>query len=151
VGEVSCTGLHGGNRLASTSLLEGLVFGTRAGHLIATTTPKNLKSEIRELRSSIPPWNYLGKFPADSALIASDATTIKNIMWNMVGLVRKTPLLERAISDLSQMENTINKFYRDAYLTDELLGLRNLVLVALITAKAAYANPRSIGCHFREA
>jgi L-aspartate oxidase len=99
----------------------------------------------------VPSWHYLGKIPADSALIASDATTIKNIMWNMVGLVRKTPLLERAISDLSQMENTINKFYRDAYLTDELLGLRNLVLVALITAKAAYANPRSIGCHFREA
>ena len=67
----------------------------------------------------------------------------------MVGLVRKKPLLERAITDLTQMENTINKFYREATLSDDLLGLRNLVLVALITAKAAYANPQSIGCHYR--
>lgn len=150
VGEVSCTGLHGGNRLASTSLLEGLVFGSRAGKSIVKKVSRNLKSDIRELKSTIPPWNYLGKYPADSALIAADVTTIKNICWNMVGLVRKTPLLERAITDLTQMENTINKFYREAHLTDELLGLRNLVLVALIVAKAAYANPISIGCHFRE-
>lgn len=143
VGEVSCTGLHGGNRLASTSLLEGLVFGTRAGHLIATTTPKNL-------RSNIPPWNYFKKYPADPALIAADISTIKNVMWNMVGLVRKKHALERAITDLTQMENTINKFYREASLSDELLGLRNIALVSLIVAKAAYANTKSIGCHYRE-
>lgn len=146
VGEVSCTGLHGGNRLASTSLLEGLVFGTRAGKEIAGalhgTEPINVKE--------IPVWNYFVKFPADPALIAADLTTIKNIMWNMVGLVRKTPLLARAITDLTQLENTINKFYREATLSDELLGLRNIVLVSLITAKAAYSNPLSIGCHYRE-
>lgn len=148
VGEVSCTGLHGANRLASTSLLEGLVFGTRAGQTISSALSTSNSAPLTE--SDIPPWKYFGKYPADSALIAADVTTIKNICWNMVGLVRKTPLLERAISDLSQMENTINKFYREANLSDELLGLRNLVLVALITAKAAYANPRSIGNHFRE-
>lgn len=150
VGEVSCTGLHGGNRLASTSLLEGLVFGTRAGQEISKTIVLRHGGAHSIINSlDIPPWKYLGKFPADSALIASDVTTIKNLMWNMVGLVRKTPLLERAITDLTQMENTINKFYRDANLTDELLGLRNIVLVALIVAKAAYANPQSVGCHFR--
>ncbi len=146
IGEVSCTGLHGGNRLASTSLLEGLVIGNRAGKTIA----EEISNQYSPDSQSVPRWNYFKKFPADSALLISDATTIKNIMWNMVGLVRKTPLLERAITDLTQMENTINKFYRDATLSDELLGLRNLVLVSLIVAKAAYANPRSIGCHFRE-
>lgn len=149
VGEVSCTGLHGGNRLASTSLLEGLVFGSRAGTTIALSL-RGSEASTAIQASDIPPWYYFGKFPADSALIAADITTIKNISWNMIGLVRRTPLLERAITDLTQMENTINKFYRDAHLTDELLGLRNLVLVALIVAKAAYANPHSIGCHFRE-
>jgi L-aspartate oxidase len=145
VGEVSCTGLHGGNRLASTSLLEGLVFGTRAGKLISEQL--NQISDINT--NDVAPWHYLGQFPADPALIAADVAIIKNIMWNMVGLVRKTNLLERAITDLTQMENTINKFYREAHLTDELLGLRNLVLVGLIVAKAAYANPKSIGCHYR--
>ncbi len=150
IGEVSCNGLHGGNRLASTSLLEGLVFGSRTARQISSTILNNPKSDIRDLKSVIPTWNYFKKFPADSALMTADANTVKNIMWNMVGLVRRTPLLERAISDLSQMENTINKFYREASLSDELLGLRNLVLVSLIVAKAAYSNPKSIGCHFRE-
>lgn len=144
VGEVACTGLHGGNRLASTSLLEGLVFGSRAGNQISKKLARIKPVEPND----IPTWEYLGKFPADGALIAADVATIKNIMWNMVGLVRKKPLLERAIADLTQMENTINKFYRDAHLTDELLGLRNLVLVALLVAKSAYANNRSIGCHY---
>lgn len=146
VGEVSCTGLHGGNRLASTSLLEGLVYGTRAGKDIN----ERLKSIPGINSNEVPKWIYFQKFPADPALLAADASTIKNIMWNMVGLVRKKPLLERAISDLSQLENTINKFYREATLSDELLGLRNIVLVALLVAKAAYSNPQSIGCHYRE-
>ena len=151
VGEVSCTGLHGGNRLASTSLLEGLVFGTRAGHVIASdlSAVAEVEKSPTISPSEIPSWVYFPKYPADPALMAADASTIKNIMWNMVGLVRKKPLLERAITDLTQMENTINKFYREATLSDDLLGLRNLVLVALITAKAAYANPQSIGCHYR--
>ncbi len=146
VGEVSCTGLHGANRLASTSLLEGLVFGTRAGEDIS----QKLKNIPKINTDEIPQWIYFQKFPADPALMAADAITVKNIMWNMVGLVRKKPLLERAISDLSQLENTINKFYREASLSDELLGLRNIALVSLIVAKAAYSNPISIGCHYRE-
>ncbi len=152
VGEISCTGLHGGNRLASTSLLEGLVFGSRAAKSITNTFCHSRpdRESIKINSSDVPSWNYFKKFPADSALMSADANTVKNIMWNMVGLVRKTPLLERAISDLSQMENTINKFYREATLSDELLGLRNMVLVSLIVAKAAYANPKSIGCHYRE-
>jgi L-aspartate oxidase len=160
VGEVACTGLHGANRLASTSLLEGLVFGTRAGISISKKTSHSglvhrsrvclgNPESIKVSSSEIPTWNYYDKFPADPALISADETTIKNIMWNMVGLVRKTTLLERAITDLTQLENTINKFYREATLSDELLGLRNLVLTALIITKSAYSNKQSLGCHFR--
>ncbi len=151
VGEVACTGLHGANRLASTSLLEGLVFGSRAAHIISSVISTGAeKSQSTDLSSHVPTWNYFEKYPADPALIAADVSTIKNIMWNMVGLVRKKHTLERAITDLTQMENTINKFYREASLSDELLGLRNIALVALIVAKAAYANTSSIGCHYRE-
>lgn len=145
VGEVACTGLHGANRLASTSLLEGLVFGVRAGKKIVS----KLSTTDTPQKNDILPWQYFHKFPADTALISADETTIKNIMWNMVGLVRKTKLLERAITDLSNLEDSINKYYREATLSDELLGLRNLVLVALIIARSAYSNHSSAGCHLR--
>jgi len=147
VGEVASTGLHGGNRLASTSLLEGLVFGVRAARNI---TINGLKDVPWNSPNEIIPWKNQGKYHVESALIAADVTTLQNIMWNMVGLVRKTPLLARAITDLTQMEDTVTRFYREAIISDELLGLRNAVLTALLVAKSAFANPRSIGCHYRE-
>jgi L-aspartate oxidase len=146
VGEVACTGLHGANRLASTSLLEGLVFGNQAAINIHASLPQTKLAKP----AAIKPWQDSSKYQADSAVIAADINTIGNIMWNMVGLVRKTYLLQRAITDLTKLEDTVTKFYRQAKLTDELLGLRNMVLVALLTAKSALANPHSAGCHYRE-
>jgi aspartate oxidase len=58
--------------------------------------------------------------------------------------------MERAITDLTHLEETINSFYRKATLSDELLGLRNMSQVALLVAKSALANTKSSGCHFRE-
>ncbi|OGG11830.1 hypothetical protein A2Z00_03845 [Candidatus Gottesmanbacteria bacterium RBG_13_45_10] len=147
VGEVACTGLHGGNRLASTSLLEGLVFGVRAAGDI---TKNGLGGESWGDLDEIVSWKDQGRYQVDSALIAADLATVQNIMWNMVGLVRKAPLLTRAMTDLAQMEDTVTRFYREAILSDELLGLRNTVLTALLIAKSALANPKSIGCHYRE-
>lgn len=147
VGEVACSGLHGGNRLASTSLLEGLVFGVRAARqilkTIKATTPWQKESEIK-------PWVDQGKHEADMALITTDINSIKNTMWNMVGLVRKTKLLKRAVAELTILENTVNNFYSEARLSSELLSLRNMVLVALLTAKSALANQQSAGCHYLE-
>lgn len=147
VGEASCTGVHGANRLASTSLLEGLVWGWRAAEDIA--------AKVREGREApsweIPPWydEDLAE-TADPALIVQDMTTIRHIMWNYVGLIRSRRRLERALDDLGNLEREIEKFYRATRLTDGLVGLRHAVQTALIVARAAWENKESRGCHFRE-
>ena len=145
VGEVSCTGLHGANRLASTSLLEGLVWGHRSARHIAA----DLRARDGLRYDDIPAWKPTGREMPDPALIAQDMSSIKHIMWNYVGLVRTTPRLSRAIQDLRNLEVEIERFYRAAALTDELLGLRNAVRVALIVTLAAWENPESRGAHYR--
>lgn len=146
VGEVSCTGLHGANRLASTSLLEGLVWGHRAAVHIAS----DLQSANGQRYDDIPPWQPTGREIPDPALIAQDMSSIKHIMWNYVGLVRTTHRLARAIQDLRNLEVETERFYRAAAMTDELIGLRNAVRVALIVTLAAWENHHSRGAHYRE-
>ena len=146
VGEVSCTGVHGANRLASTSLLEGLVWGHRsARHIVDTLEPRG-----GALFDDIPPWQATGSEPPDPALVAQDVTSIKHIMWNYVGLVRTSRRLARAIRDLRNLEVEIERFYRAAALDDELIGLRNSIRVALIVTLAAWENRESRGCHYRK-
>ncbi len=146
VGEVSCTGVHGANRLGSSSLLEGLVWGTRAAQHIAQTLDQNAMPA-----AGIPPWHDEGLIDvADPALILQDMATIQNIMWNYVGLVRSARRLDRAISDLRNLQIDISRFYASTKLSDSLIGLRNAVQAALIVAQAAWENKISRGCHFRE-
>ncbi len=71
-------------------------------------------------------------------------------MWSYVGLVRTTPGLARAISDLRHLAQEIGAFYAPATLADGLAGLRSSVETALMVAEAARANTRSVGCHYRE-
>jgi L-aspartate oxidase len=150
VGEISCTGLHGANRLASTSLLEGLVWGDRAARHIAErfahTPPQNQPG-----RDDVPQWDENGLIAdADSALIQGDMQTIQNIMWHYVGLARNVERLSRAIRELRHLWNEIETFYRTTKLSDGLIGLRNAVEVSLIIAQAALHNRQSRGCHYRE-
>jgi L-aspartate oxidase len=148
VGEVSCTGLHGANRLASTSLLEGLVWGDRAGRQIQQELEAG--SFRIPTREDIPPWDESGLIAdTDPALIQGDMQTIQNIMWHYVGLIRSGDRLARAIRELRHLQNEIETFYRMTRLSDGLIGLRNAVEVALIVAQAAYHNRQSRGCHFR--
>ncbi len=146
VGEVACSGLHGANRLASTSLLEGLVWGHRSARRIVERLGTTDGARVDE----IPPWQPTGIEPPDPVLIAQDMSSIKHIMWNYVGLVRTTHRLARAIEALRNLEVEVERFYRVAAMTDELIGLRNAVRVALIVTLAAWANPESRGCHYRE-
>lgn len=149
IGEVSCTGVHGANRLASTSLLEGLVWGERAAeHIQDEISSRSIADD--KIQATIQPWQYSGIRDADPALIAQDMSTIKHVMWNYVGLVRTKPRLERALRELRQLEIEIEQFYRKACLSEELIGLRNSVRTALIVADAAWQNKQSIGCHYRE-
>ncbi len=146
VGEVACTGLHGANRLASTSLLEGLVWGQRAALHIQSQRVDQLAPN----QDDIPPWQEAGTMQPDPALISQDMSSIKHMMWNYVGLVRTTRRLERALRELRDLETEIEQFYRVSRLTDGLIGLRNAVRTAVIVAAAAWENKVSVGCHYRE-
>jgi L-aspartate oxidase len=150
VGEISCTGLHGANRLASTSLLEGLVWGDRAGRHIADWLEQTPMLDLPG-REDVPPWDESGLIAdADSALIQGDMQTIQNIMWHYVGLARNAERLSRAIRELRHLWNEIETFYRTTRVSDGLIGLRNAVEVSLIIAQAALHNRQSRGCHYRE-
>lgn len=145
VGEVACTGLHGANRLASTSLLEGLVFGYR--------TAKRIMDIWETLKRDIPipvPWIDTGEFYPDPALISQDWNTLRHIMWNYVGLVRTEKRLKRALFDLRHLYWEIEEFYRKAKITRALLELRNGILLGYVIAAAAYKNRESRGCHYRK-
>ncbi len=143
VGEVSCTGLHGANRLASTSLLEGLVWGDRAARHIE----ENPRDAVDDAR--VPEWVYRGTTEPDPALIEVDMTTIKNMMWHYVGLVRTEERLARAERELRRLWHEIEEFYRSQRLNDALIGLRNAVQVARIVTFSARHNRVSRGAHFR--
>jgi L-aspartate oxidase len=146
IGEVSCTGLHGANRLASTSLLEALVWG----HRVADNLRRNMRRARPIKPDDIPPWKDDGLEPSDPALISQDMSSIKNIMWNYVGLIRTTPRLNRALRELHHLETEIENFYRRTVLSDDLIGLRNAVRTGVIVASAAWENKRSMGAHYRE-
>lgn len=143
VGEVSCTGLHGANRLASTSLLEGLVWGDRSARHIL----KHPTEPIDDAR--VPGWVYRGNTDPDPALIEGDMTTIRNTMWHYVGLVRTQERLERAQRDLRHLWHEIEDFYRTNRVNDGLIGLRNAAQVARLVTFAALRNTSSRGAHYR--
>lgn len=146
VGEVSCTGVHGANRLASTSLLEGLVWGDRAGRHIAE------RSDLRSVAvETIPPWEPPSKHAvADPVLLTRDARAIQNIMWLYVGLARNTHRLSRALNELDHLWGEVDTFYRATRLDDNFIGLRNMAQVAWIVTNAAWHNRQSRGAHYRE-
>ncbi len=153
IGEVSCTGLHGANRLASTSLLEGLVWGIRSAKHIRETngiTPAKLKIP-QWVRSEIPPWQEEGLIEeTDPALIIQDWNTLRTTMWNYAGIVRSQKRLERAHSDLEYLMHRVERFYKTTKLTDSLIGLRNSIQVSIQIIRSALRNPVSRGCHFRK-
>ncbi|HXV76510.1 MAG TPA: L-aspartate oxidase [Candidatus Polarisedimenticolaceae bacterium] len=146
VGEVACTGVHGANRLASTSLLEGLVWGARAAQSIDESAREPAVDE-----TAVPPWDVSDlRFDPDPALVQGDMQTIRTLMWHYVGLVRNEHRLTRAIRELTHLALSIEDFYRRARLTDGLIGLRNAIQVALLVARSAHHNRTSRGCHYRE-
>jgi L-aspartate oxidase len=143
VGEVSCTGVHGANRLASTSLLEGLVWGVRAAEDIAASDPPRPAHDV-------PPWEEADGSPPDPVLIHQDLRTIQDTMWNYVGLVRNAPRMARALRDLSHLWQEVESFYRDNRITDDLIGLRNSLQTAWVVARSAWQNRQSRGAHYRD-
>ncbi len=146
IGEVACTGLHGANRLASTSLLEGVVYGHRCVKHIYETWHKNQTMK----KYQIPDWKVTGYEGRDKALVNQDWTSMKNIMWNYVGPIRNSNRLSRALDDLTHLSGTIEDFYRYCYPDRSIIELRNGVQTASVLALSAWKNKRSLGAHFRE-
>ena len=140
IGEVACTGVHGSNRLASTSLLECLVWGHIAGKNAAQDQhnyqPPKTKAWVEE------------KTQIDPALINQDWLTIKNTMWNYVGLIRTRERLHRAQDILRNLQYDVEKYYQTSKLTPEIIGLRNGIQVAVAITSAALEDRTSKGCHY---
>ena len=148
VGEVSCTGVHGANRLASTSLLEALTWGYRAGEDIS----ENSYPEDDPPFDHIKPWHDTDVDTygdSDPTLMIQDQMTVQTTMWNYVGIIRTTAGLNRAVSDLNYLAHRTEKFYRRNRLTDQLIGLRNSIKSAQIITGAAERNKNSLGAHHR--
>ena len=169
VGETSCSGLHGANRLASTSLLEGLTWGYYAARSIRekleSTSPKPDPAVQRALSSrpaglgalavstfaTIPDWQESGTANVeDPALILQDWTAIQNTMWNYVGIVRTYERLKRAVADMSQLGYRLEKFYHEAAISKSIVELFHGQRMAAIVAASAIRNPVSRGAHFRK-
>jgi L-aspartate oxidase len=145
IGETACTGLHGANRLASTSLLECLVSAKAA----ATADVAEFRAPLLNKQKSPEPkaWASPAK-SADLMLIRQDLHQIRTTMWNYAGIIRSPRRLARARRILLELREDIQAFYRDCQPTVELIELRNAVQTALLVVHAASLNPVSKGCHF---
>ncbi len=146
IGEVANAGVHGANRLASVSLLEGLVWGVKSADAIA----KCLDDEKEPYTiSEVPEWKYPSpQEELDPALVWQDRVTIKYIMWNYIGIIRTRNRMELAKSDIRYLRNRIIKFYQKTEMTNSIIDLRDSVQTALLVVQAALTNKVSRGAHF---
>ncbi len=141
IGETTCTGLHGANRLASNSLVECMVFARAAAQDIARTP--------RAAPPPLPDWDDSRVTDADEAVVIShNWDELRRFMWDYVGIVRTNKRLERAAHRITLLQGEIQEFYKHFHVTRDLLELRNLVLVADLIVRSAQARHESRGLHF---
>jgi len=149
-GETSCTGVHGANRLASTSLLEGVVWGYEAAKDIIKRLSHKKMILTHKLTDNIPDWESPGCIEnEDPALIAQDWATVRNTMWNYVGIARNKYRLNRAFTDLRNLYKNIQDFYSKTPLSKPIIDLFHGSQCAYIITLAAMRNKETKGCHYR--
>lgn len=143
VGEVSSTGLHGANRLASNSLIEAIVFADRAARHASNNAPGY------EIVDNIPDWDDSGtSHPEEMVLITQSLKEVKQIMSNYVGIVRSDLRLERAVTRLEIIYRETEELYKKSSLSLRICQLRNLINVGYLVIKMAQARKESRGLHY---
>ena len=148
IGECACTGLHGANRLASTSLLEAVVWGVSCGRDLARQAAG--PGIPRRLADAVPDWRHEGdEHHDDPALVAQDWANIRNTMWNYVGILRSQARLRRAFEDMRDLVRHIHDFYKRTRISRRLIDLFHGSQAAYVITQAAMRNPHSLGCHQR--
>jgi L-aspartate oxidase len=141
IGECAFTGLHGANRLASNSLLEGMVFSTRAADAV--------RDAPRHRPSQVATWSSGNATDSNDAIVVSlNWDEIRRFMWSYVGIVRSDKRLERARRRIEILRDEIREYYIDFKVTPDLIELRNLALVAHLIIESARRRKESRGLHF---
>lgn len=143
IGEVSYTGLHGANRMASNSLLECLVYGWSAAEDIGQRIP-----QIQGI-NPLPAWDESRVDDADErVIIQHNWHELRLFMWDYVGIVRTTKRLERALRRITLLQQEIDEYYANFRVSNNLLELRNLVQVAELIVRCAMERKESRGLHY---
>ncbi|EGQ0032437.1 L-aspartate oxidase [Escherichia albertii] len=143
IGEVSYTGLHGANRMASNSLLECLVYGWSTAENITRRMP------YAHGVSMLPPWDESRvENPDERIVIQHNWHELRLFMWDYVGIVRTTKRLERALRRINMLQQEIDEYYAHFRVSNNLLELRNLVQVAELIVRCAMMRKESRGLHF---
>ena len=141
IGETSCTGLHGANRMASNSLLECIVFAKAAAN--------DIKINFNLDRSSVPEWDNSKVIKAgENILINHNWDASRRLMWNYVGIVRSNDRLKKAKDKMKLITSEVKEFYKNYEVTSDFLELRNLVLVSELIIKSAIKRRESRGLHY---
>ncbi len=141
LGEVSCTGLHGANRLASNSLLECLVFSDAVATDIGRASPNDIPA--------LPKWDESRVTDADEEVIIShNWDELRRFMWDYVGIVRTDKRLERALHRINLLKAEIHEYYAHFRVSNDLLELRNLLQTAELIVTCAMRRKESRGLHY---
>jgi len=144
IGETSCTGLHGANRLASNSLLECLVLGKSSAEDIVTRLGKSNYDD-----PALPKWDASRVSDPDEQIVVShNWDELRRFMWDYVGIVRTDKRLKRALNRVNLLKNEVHEYYSNFKVNNDLIELRNLISVAELTVKCALKRKESRGLHY---